>query len=85
MPLDSLSDSGTESRPISAHRPVVMGTRHLVVAGHYLAAHAGFQIWRPGETRLTQGWQPESPGGLAERHGQRGWRGAPHPPKVSNE
>ncbi len=55
MPLDSLSDSGTESRPISAHRPVVMGTRHLVVAGHYLAAHAGFQILEAGGNAVDAG------------------------------
>ncbi len=55
MPLDSLSDSGTESRPISAHRPVIMGTRHMVVAGHYLAAHAGFQILEAGGNAIDAG------------------------------
>src|SRR5262249_28573085 len=44
MPLDSMSDTGVVSLPLLAHRPVIMGTRHMVVAGHYLAAHAGFQV-----------------------------------------
>ena len=28
---------------MSAHRPTVMGTRHMVAACHYLAAEAGFR------------------------------------------
>jgi len=55
MPLDSLSDSGVESQPLTTHRPVVMGTRHLVVAGHYLAAHAGFQILEAGGNAVDAG------------------------------
>lgn len=55
MPLDSWSDRGTESQPISAHRPVIMGTRHMVGAGHYLAAHAGFQILEAGGNAIDAG------------------------------
>ncbi len=55
MPLDSLSDTGTELRPMSAHRPVIMGTRHMAVAGHYLAAHAGFQILEAGGNAVDAG------------------------------
>src|SRR6266850_4350510 len=55
MPLDSLSDSGIESRPLATHRPVIMGTRHLVVAGQYLAAHAGFQILEAGGNAIDAG------------------------------
>ena len=55
MPLDSLSDSGIESRPLTAHRPVIMGTRHMVVSGHYLAAHAGFQILEAGGNAIDAG------------------------------
>ena len=29
-------------------RPVVMGTKHVVAAGHYMAAHAGFEILEAG-------------------------------------
>jgi gamma-glutamyltranspeptidase/glutathione hydrolase len=55
MPLDSLSDSGIESQSLSVHRPVIMGTRHLAVAGHYLAAHAGFQILEAGGNAVDAG------------------------------
>src|SRR6201997_989255 len=55
MPLDSLSDSGIESRPVITHRPVIMGTRHLVVAGHYLAAAAGFSILEAGGNAIDAG------------------------------
>ncbi len=55
MPLDSLSDVGTESQSMPTHRPAVMGTRHVVVAGHYLAAHAGFQILEAGGNAVDAG------------------------------
>src|SRR5262245_22522490 len=55
MPLDSLSDSRIESQSLTAHRPVIMGTRHLAVAGHYLAAHAGFQILEAGGNAVDAG------------------------------
>ena len=31
-----------------ANRPTIMGTRHVIAAGHYLAAHAGFKILEGG-------------------------------------
>src|SRR5262245_19184949 len=55
MPLDSLSDKGIESQSLTAHRPVVMGTRHMVVAGHYLAAHTGFQVLEAGGNAIDAG------------------------------
>ena len=55
MPLDSLSDSGIESQALTAHRPVVMGTRHMAVAGHYLAAHAAFHILEAGGNAVDAG------------------------------
>src|SRR5213594_2007936 len=55
MPLDSLSDSGIESQALATHRPVVMGTRHMAVAGHYLAAHAGFQTLEAGGNAIDAG------------------------------
>ena len=48
MSIDSLSDAGTETRTVAAHRPTIRGTRHMVAAGHYLAAHAGFHILEAG-------------------------------------
>ena len=35
-------------------RPVVMGTRGVVTAGHYLAAAAGFRIMEQGATPSTR-------------------------------
>ena len=55
MSLDSLSDAGTETQTLSAHRPTIMGTRHMVVAGHYLAAHAGFHILEAGGNAVDAG------------------------------
>ena len=55
MSLDRLSDSGTETRAPTAHRPTIKGTRHMVVAGHYLAAHAGFQILEEGGNAIDAG------------------------------
>src|SRR4029450_11955626 len=55
MPLDSLSDSGIESQALAVHRPVVMGTCHMAVAGHYLAAHASFQILEAGGNAIDAG------------------------------
>ena len=38
-----------------AQRPTVMGTRHAVAAGHYLAAHAGFTILEAGGNAIDAG------------------------------
>src|SRR5262249_19096891 len=40
---------------LSAHRPAIMGTRHVVAAGHYLAAHAGFEILEAGGNAVDAG------------------------------
>ena len=40
---------------ITAFRPTVMGTRHMVVAGHYLAAEAGFAILEAGGNAVDAG------------------------------
>lgn len=37
------------------HRPVIRGTRHVVVAGHYLAAHAGFAVLEAGGNAVDAG------------------------------
>ena len=39
----------------SAHRPNIMGTRHVVSAGHYLAAEAGFQVLEAGGNAIDAG------------------------------
>jgi gamma-glutamyltranspeptidase/glutathione hydrolase len=36
-------------------RPTIMGTRHVVAAGHYLAAHAGFEILEAGGNAVDAG------------------------------
>ena len=55
MSIDSLSDAGTETRTVAAHRPTIRGTRHMVAAGHYLAAHAGFHILEAGGNAVDAG------------------------------
>jgi len=40
---------------VLAHRPTLMGTRHMCVAGHYLAAHAGFSILEAGGNAVDAG------------------------------
>ncbi|MGH8849516.1 MAG: gamma-glutamyltransferase family protein [Casimicrobiaceae bacterium] len=54
MPSDSIS------RPLAAagiesYRPVLMGTRHMAVAGHYGAAHAAFAILEAGGNAVDAG------------------------------
>lgn len=38
-----------------SHRPVIRGTRHVAVAGHYLAAHTGFAILEAGGNAVDVG------------------------------
>ncbi len=40
---------------MAAFRPTVAGTRHMVAAGHYLAAHAGFEILEAGGNAVDAG------------------------------
>jgi len=40
---------------MSTMRPPIMGTRHMVSAGHYLAAHAGFQVLEAGGNAIDAG------------------------------
>lgn len=39
----------------TAYRPTIQGTRHMVAAGHYLAAQAGFQILQAGGNAIDAG------------------------------
>ena len=36
-------------------RPALMGTRHMVSAGHYLAAHAAFRVLEAGGNAIDAG------------------------------
>lgn len=40
---------------MNSYRPAISGTRHMVVAGHYLAAHAGFEILQAGGNAIDAG------------------------------
>jgi len=40
---------------MSSYRPVIMGTRHAVAAGHYLAAEAGFDFLNNGGNAIDAG------------------------------
>lgn len=40
---------------MASNRPTISGTRHVIAAGHYLAAHAGFQILEAGGNATDAG------------------------------
>jgi len=40
---------------LNSYRPAITGTRHMVSAGHYLAAHAGFEILESGGNAIDAG------------------------------
>ena len=48
MPPLSLNDSGIGLQGVSALRPTVTGTRHMISAGHFLGAEAGFEVLEAG-------------------------------------
>lgn len=50
-----ISPSNRADAAGQAHRPVIRGTRHTCVAGHYLAAHAGFAILEAGGNAIDAG------------------------------
>lgn len=54
MPSDSISRS-LSVRGVESLRPVLMGTRHMAVAGHYGAAHAAFAILESGGNAVDAG------------------------------
>jgi gamma-glutamyltranspeptidase/glutathione hydrolase len=51
---DSISNK-VSVQGIESMRPVLMGTRHMAVAGHYLAAHAAFTILEAGGNAIDAG------------------------------
>ena len=40
---------------MASSRMTIMGTRHVISAGHYLAAHAGFQVLEAGGNAVAAG------------------------------
>src|SRR5437667_12377818 len=54
MPSDSLSQS-LPLMGIESLRPVLLGTRHMAVAGHYGAAHAAFVVLESGGNAVDAG------------------------------
>jgi gamma-glutamyltranspeptidase/glutathione hydrolase len=44
-----------EGSRMATGRTTIMGTRHVISAGHYLAAHAGFQILEAGGNAIDAG------------------------------
>src|SRR5690349_5407224 len=48
-------DHPDRANPIVADRPTITGTRHMIAAGHYLAAEAGFQILEAGGNAVDAG------------------------------
>jgi gamma-glutamyltranspeptidase/glutathione hydrolase len=53
MPSDSLS--AATGNAATTYRPVLLGTRHMAVAGHYSAAHAAFQVLEAGGNAVDAG------------------------------
>jgi gamma-glutamyltranspeptidase / glutathione hydrolase len=54
MPSDSISQP-LPAGGIESLRPVLLGTRHMAVAGHYGAAHAAFAILESGGNAIDAG------------------------------
>jgi gamma-glutamyltranspeptidase/glutathione hydrolase len=52
---DSLSTNADALGASKAHRPALMGMRHMAVAGHYAAAHAAFVILEAGGNAVDAG------------------------------
>lgn len=55
MSIDSLATNTAEDLPLDSLRPTITATRHVVSAGHYLAAHAGFAILDVGGNAVDAG------------------------------
>src|ERR1700716_4352802 len=54
MPSDSISHS-LPVAGIESLRPLLLGTRHMAVAGHYSAAHAAFAVLESGGNAVDAG------------------------------
>ena len=55
MDSPEISPSNRADAANQANRPVIRGTRHACVAGHYLAAHAGFAMLEAGGNAVDAG------------------------------
>src|ERR1700746_1616102 len=58
QPTKMPSDSSSQSFPlagIESLRPLLLGTRHMAVAGHYGAAHAAFTMLESGGNAVDAG------------------------------
>ncbi len=55
MSIEGLTDRTEAGDELHSLRPVVMGTEHMVVAGHYLAAQAGMQVLEEGGNAVDAG------------------------------
>src|SRR5438046_8795504 len=54
-PLHSGYDACAHEGNMKAHRPTIMGTRHMAAATQYLAAEAGFRILEAGGNAIDAG------------------------------
>lgn len=54
-PIDVGAVDRTKGTAAAAMRPTIAGTRHMISAGHYLAANAGFQILEAGGNAVDAG------------------------------
>jgi gamma-glutamyltranspeptidase/glutathione hydrolase len=55
MTHDTLMSQWRENRSLPTLRPALLGTRHMAVAGHYLAAHAAFRVLESGGNAVDAG------------------------------
>ncbi len=55
MTHDGLHNVALASGAPTAYRPTIAGSRHVAVAGHYLAAHAAFAILEAGGNAIDAG------------------------------
>ncbi len=55
MSHDTLLSRWKENRSLPTQRPALLGTRHMAVAGHYLAAHAAFRVLEAGGNAIDAG------------------------------
>jgi len=54
MAIGEFTDTSAQEDPFTL-RPAIAGTRHMAVAGHYLAAHAAFEVLEAGGNAIDAG------------------------------
>ena len=55
MTHDTLLSRWKENKALPTQRPALLGTRHMAVAGHYLAAHSAFRVLEAGGNAVDAG------------------------------